>query len=999
MSSPERRLEEVLAKCKASPGETLEKTLDFFLSEFNIILMRKDESEELCSFKGKLDLSGSSQEECERPGEFLRRSLKMIYNESGEKGLLDLLKGLVGRCKVDELSTVNESTPWLKDVIRLRKVMKILLVMQQDGQIDVKAGKLVIEALQSMENQDLKYLLALAVSFDVKETSILEDFAGNERFKELMRRHVVMVAVVFAAEFLELDKEAVDTFSTNIAKRNQRMKASGYDAEFLEWAKEIIPNPLGFLKFMEKHQAEPVQEEPMFRLYLSKRHPWKNSEAVRYVSMLMDVVVWDGFIFYQYVRLLAEIIRRLANYVSLNHGFLANEYLYMCFKGETDANMFKAAYEIMASSSLLSDVSEDHIKQWVAQIQIFLKKGTCLDVAFKSAEFCIAKLPPHGFELAKQFIDAVKKSTDDVLSHMHPLISIYSYYLNKPTGDDPHQAILEIVADVVEKSPRNAEVFDTLATLLMIEVNCDSVAHVSDKLWAIWKRFLEKKDEDQPSDVLRMFAMFPQLYHTIQPKCPEFYSTMLPSLMEILKRPETSPLLFQVIIETVVDTCLRIPNGPATFEEIRKELSQYHSSTSKQMNCVRWAYEEFLSMYNHPVHEYASTEHADVYVLTRKTALHKLIGMDTERPHISTKTKTGCWDYSISVPKPEPEQAPERKPFVPRQEVPLEPSESAKQFASVIDRAFQEGILSECKPEDFRVEAPKSESLSEVHGSQSCNTLDDATPPGDDEAGESLLYRSYEVSALFSVLFGDEVSANTMFIRKPFPLLDVAACNLFGTSVRECCKVGLLYVKRGQFEQNSILQNTVTDISEPFKSFLASIGVIVDLAVHEGFAGKLDTKSFSNGRYQLYYANDRFEILYHVAPFLTTSPGDEQQVYKKRHVGNDNVHVVWSEHDFDYEASTITSQFNDAHVIVYPLPKTSEFFRVVTYRKSPDYHFGPLREELVLHAKAIPMLVTWTVIFSDRMARSSPIVRLPNELFLDAIEDIYTNKLDNKERM
>ena len=138
--------------------------------------------------------------------------------------------------------------------------------------------------------------------------------------------------------------------------------------------------------------------------------------------------------------------------------------------------MFKAAYEIMASSSLLSDVSEDHIKQ----IQIFLKKGTCLDVAFQSAEFCIAKRPPHGFELAKQFIDAVKKSTDEVLSHMHPLISIHSYCLNKPTGDDSHHAVLEIVEDVVEKSPRHDEVFETLATLLMIGVNCDSVSHVSD---------------------------------------------------------------------------------------------------------------------------------------------------------------------------------------------------------------------------------------------------------------------------------------------------------------------------------------------------------------------------------------------------------------------------------------------------------------------------------------------------------------------------------------
>lgn len=42
--------------------------------------------------------------------------------------------------------------------------------------------------------------------------------------------------------------------------------------------------------------------------------------------------------------------------------------------------------------------------------------------------------------------------------------------------------------------------------------------------------------------------------------------------------------------------------------------------------------------------------------------------------------------------------------------------------------------------------------------------------------------------------------------------------------------------------------------------------------------------------------------------------GDDQQILKKRHVGNDMVHVVWSEHTRDYRPGTITSQFNDAHV-------------------------------------------------------------------------------------
>lgn len=44
-----------------------------------------------------------------------------------------------------------------------------------------------------------------------------------------------------------------------------------------------------------------------------------------------------------------------------------------------------------------------------------------------------------------------------------------------------------------------------------------------------------------------------------------------------------------------------------------------------------------------------------------------------------------------------------------------------------------------------------------------------------------------------------------------------------------------------------------------------------------------------------------------------------------------NLQVIWSEHKRDYNPLTITSQFNDAHVIIYPLP--SGLFRIQIFRK------------------------------------------------------------------
>lgn len=236
--------------------------------------------------------------------------------------------------------------------------------------------------------------------------------------------------------------------------------------------------------------------------------------------------------------------------------------------------------------------------------------------------------------------------------------------------------------------------------------------------------------------------------------------------------------------------------------------------------------------------------------------------------------------------------------------------------------------------------------------------------------------------------------ASSLVIKNHFPLLDIASSNIFSSPLRETIKIGFLYVKNGQADQNSILQNRWDQVSPEFRSFIASIGKIIDLSTHQGFSGKLDNSGFSNGRYQLYFSTNRLEVMYHVAPLLPTDPKDVQQIYKKRHIGNDNVHVVWSEHAFDYEATTITSQFNDAHIIIYPIPSIKDFFRVVIYRKSPDYHFGPLNGEGIVSARALPDLVRWTSVFSDRVSRmkTSTSYKLPNQLLSDSIRDVLQLK-------
>jgi hypothetical protein len=131
---------------------------------------------------------------------------------------------------------------------------------------------------------------------------------------------------------------------------------------------------------------------------------------------------------------------------------------------------------------------------------------------------------------------------------------------------------------------------------------------------------------------------------------------------------------------------------------------------------------------------------------------------------------------------------------------------------------------------------------------------------------------------------------------------------------RETHKIGLIYVGRGHQTQKELFHNEKTSYN--FESFSQGVGWHVDLGgKHLGFMGGLDPLG-TTGKFAPYFANSSAEVLFHVPTMMPTNRQDPQQVHKKRHVGNDHVHIIVTEDDFDYRTSTIISQFNDVHIVV-----------------------------------------------------------------------------------
>ncbi|KFP83986.1 Ral GTPase-activating protein subunit alpha-2, partial [Acanthisitta chloris] len=196
-----------------------------------------------------------------------------------------------------------------------------------------------------------------------------------------------------------------------------------------------------------------------------------------------------------------------------------------------------------------------------------------------------------------------------------------------------------------------------------------------------------------------------------------------------------------------------------------------------------------------------------------------------------------------------------------------------------------------------------------------------------------------QASFYFCRLLLNDLGMNSWDRRKSFHLLKKNAKllrelkNLDSRQCRETHKIAVFYIAEGQEDKCSILANAGG--SQAYEDFVAGLGWEVDLSTHGGFMGGLQ-RNGSTGQTAPYYATSTVEIIFHVSTRMP-SDSDDSLTKKLRHLGNDEVHIVWSEHTRNYRRGIIPTDFGDVLIVIYPMKNHMFFIEIM---KKPEVCFG-----------------------------------------------------------
>ncbi|KAI9208492.1 uncharacterized protein BJ171DRAFT_208701 [Polychytrium aggregatum] len=131
-------------------------------------------------------------------------------------------------------------------------------------------------------------------------------------------------------------------------------------------------------------------------------------------------------------------------------------------------------------------------------------------------------------------------------------------------------------------------------------------------------------------------------------------------------------------------------------------------------------------------------------------------------------------------------------------------------------------------------------------------------------------------------------------------------------------KIGVVYCGPGQDTEQAILLNSYG--SRTYSMFIQSLGSTITLkGCRDVYTGGLDTTSDVDGKYAIIWQDDFTQIVYHIATLMPNPPEDANGIFKKRHIGNDFVLVVFNESGLDYKFDTIPGQFNYVNIVVTPV--------------------------------------------------------------------------------
>lgn len=293
-------------------------------------------------------------------------------------------------------------------------------------------------------------------------------------------------------------------------------------------------------------------------------------------------------------------------------------------------------------------------------------------------------------------------------------------------------------------------------------------------------------------------------------------------------------------------------------------------------------------------------------------------------------------------------------------------------------------------------EDTKSSDIKSTNGIQ-----DILVPPATADKGSSTMSRlrkdeyAFDPSFLF-LQFGNYADlAHLREISPPLPDDDTLqrALDMFDkVPVVNFHKIGVVYVGPGQSHEIEILANQYG--SPDYVTFLNGLGTIQRLKGRKSNTGGLDREMDIDGKYAYFWNDETTEIVFHAATLMPTNlERDAQCSLKKRHIGNDFVHIVYNDSGKDYAFDTLPGQFNFINIVVsphsedsskvilssrdellgpsasatnalgagqHPDPYTTStgtdntFFKVVMQRRANMSEIGPMAEFKMVSAQTLP---------------------------------------------
>lgn len=190
-------------------------------------------------------------------------------------------------------------------------------------------------------------------------------------------------------------------------------------------------------------------------------------------------------------------------------------------------------------------------------------------------------------------------------------------------------------------------------------------------------------------------------------------------------------------------------------------------------------------------------------------------------------------------------------------------------------------------------------------------------------------------------------------------------------------KVGIMYVAPGQTDERDILGNTHG--SPAYTRFLERLGRLINLRGQvDVYAGGLEPDE--DGEYAYAWWDDIGQILYHTATLMPSHPHDPQFNFKKRHIGNDYVRIIWNDSGGPYRFDTLTTQFQFVNIVIEPHSlgaiaafsnsnlHENEYFKVTVQRAPGMTEFAPVGYFKVISAENLPLLIRHLSLLADWFA-------------------------------